>query len=161
MKYSKRTSSYGPWWVNKLIWPTVAVFWTRRTGGRARLLACLCGLVPVLSAANAPPAQGASSPAFDLSCASCHTVREGEANTFGPNLFGVVGRASGAAPDFEYSPALAGGKVQWTEQALDRFLASPSQFAPGTSMPFGGLARASDRGEIIAFLKAAGSVHRK
>lgn len=104
---------------------------------------------------SAGSAQPAASPGFELSCASCHNARAGEDNGFGPNLYGIFGKASGTASNFVYSPALAGGKIQWTEAALDRYLESPNQFAPGTSMPFGGLGSKSDRAEIIAYLKSA------
>lgn len=118
---------------------------------------CLSGLIVSLAPAQLAQAQTGGAAAFELSCGSCHTVGKDEGTKFGPGLFGIVGKSSGSAPDFEYSAALAGGKIKWTEQMLDRFLEAPDQAVPGTSMPFGGLAQAGTRAEIIAFLKAAGS----
>jgi cytochrome c len=79
----------------------------------------------------------------------------------GPNLFGVVGRTVASAPDFEYSAALARlpaeGYRVWTEDALDGYLRSPEDFAPGTAMTFVGLPDPGERADVIAYLAAAGN----
>jgi cytochrome c len=122
---------------------------------------CIYGLVMAFAPAGAAPAQPDGAALFELSCSSCHTAGKGEPNKFGPNLFGVVGRASGSVPDFQYSTALSGGKIKWTEQKLDQFIKDPAQTAPDTSMPFGGLPQEAYRAQIISFLKGARSEDRR
>ena len=92
-------------------------------------------------------------------CYACHSVVPGETGLTGPNLFGVVGRAVASARDFDYSAALEGlpaeGYRVWTEAALDAYLRSPEDFAPGTAMTFVGLPDPDERADVIAYLAAA------
>jgi cytochrome c len=83
-------------------------------------------------------------------CSGCH-VLTGE-GFGGPPLAGVVGRKAGTAPGFQFSSAMTGSGITWTEDNLDKFLADPSKVAPGTSMFFN-LADAKDRADVIAYLK--------
>ena len=66
-------------------------------------------------------------------CKSCHAIADPDGNVLvkggrtGPNLYGVVGRASGAA-DFRYSKALisAGENgLVWDEASVAAFAANP------------------------------------
>ena len=41
---------------------------------------------------------------------------------------------------------------EWTFEDLNKFLANPRAFIPGTSMAFIGLNRPSERGDVIAYL---------
>ena len=53
---------------------------------------------------------------FESNCAACHPSASGQ-NGYGPGLFGVVGRRSGTATGYVYSPSYveAGAKgVTWT-----------------------------------------------
>ena len=50
----------------------------------------------------------------------------------------------------------AQGYRVWTEDALDAYLRSPEDFAPGTAMTFVGLPDPGDRADVIAYLAAAG-----
>ena len=92
-------------------------------------------------------------------CYACHSVVAGEGGLSGPNLHGVIGRAAGAEPGFDYSPALRAAAndrgLAWTARELDRFLADPELALPGTSMAFVGLADARERTDVIAYLVAA------
>lgn len=93
---------------------------------------------------------------FNNACRTCHTVNEGD-NRLGPSLHGVVGRKSGAVEGANYSSALAGGRITWDPQTLDKFLQDPASVAPGTTMkPFGGIASAEERASIIAYLETSG-----
>jgi cytochrome c len=94
-------------------------------------------------------------------CYSCHSVDPGEtAQLPGPSLFRVVGRPAAALPGFEYSDALkakgAAGLV-WTPTALDRYIADPEAFAPGTLMSVPPLRDAQERADLIAYLSAFGA----
>ena len=108
-----------------------------------------------LAAAAAPAwAAGDASrgEALFAQCAACHRPA-GEANAIGPNLKGVVGRKAASAEDFTYSPPLRRSGITWTDDKLDAFLADPQAVAPGTKMPFAGVASPADRADIIAYLK--------
>jgi cytochrome c len=89
-------------------------------------------------------------------CYACHSVVPGETGLTGPNLSGVVGRAVASAPDFDYSDALEAlpmrGYQRWTEAALDAFITSPEDFAPGTTMTFVGIRDPGERADLIAWL---------
>ncbi|HZR73216.1 hypothetical protein [Bradyrhizobium sp.] len=65
---------------------------------------------------------------------------------------GIVGRAAGTVPGYNYSPALRNAKIIWTEQNLDKWLNNPQELIPGTKM-FYEVKNAQDRADIIAFLK--------
>jgi cytochrome c len=91
-------------------------------------------------------------------CAACHTVNQGGANGIGPNLFGTVGEAIGQGKGgFAFSEALKGKGGNWTFEALDHWLTSPREFAPGTKMTFAGLGNPADRANLIAWLNTQGS----
>ena len=86
-------------------------------------------------------------------CLSCHAFQPGEPELEGPTLWGVVGRRIGGAPDYAYSDALRSQEGHWDRATLDRFLASPQEFAPGVNMTFGGVRNAADRKAVLDFLE--------
>jgi cytochrome c len=91
-------------------------------------------------------------------CAACHTITSGGANGIGPNLYGTVGEAIGQGrAGFAFSDALKSKGGKWDFAALDHWLTSPREFAPGTKMTFAGLGDGVDRANIIAYLNAQGS----
>lgn len=85
-------------------------------------------------------------------CQSCHTITPGGANMTGPNLHGVFGRKSASVADYKYSDALKGAGFVWDADHLDKWLAQPQTFLPGTKMTFAGLKEAKDRTDLIAYL---------
>ena len=87
-------------------------------------------------------------------CAACHKIERGEDNV-GPSLHGVFGRKAGTLADFRYSPALKRSGITWSAQTLDTFLADPQKVVPANRMPYAGLADASDRTDLIAYLQKA------
>ena len=86
-------------------------------------------------------------------CAACHSL-EADNNTLGPNLKGVVGRKAAAVEDFTYSPPMRRATVTWTPETLDAFLTDPQVVVAGTKMPFAGMASATDRADLIAYLQS-------
>jgi cytochrome c len=87
-------------------------------------------------------------------CAACHTFGKGEPNRVGPNLYGVVGRPKGTEGGFDYSAPMKGKGGNWSIDDLDKFLANPRGFVPGTKMSFAGVPRGSERADVIAFLNS-------
>ncbi|MDP3749448.1 MAG: cytochrome c family protein [Phenylobacterium sp.] len=86
-------------------------------------------------------------------CKSCHTIVPGGANMTGPNLHGVFGRKAGAVADYKYSDAVKNAGFVWDAEHLDKWLAEPRTFLPGTKMSFAGLKEARDRVDLIAYVK--------
>ena len=89
-------------------------------------------------------------------CQACHSLDPGK-TILGPSLAGIVGRKSGAEPDFNYSPALKQAAFTWDAATLDGYLMDPQKSVPGNRMPFPGLRTDRDRKDLIAFLAAANS----
>src|SRR3954470_24711430 len=89
--------------------------------------------------------------AFNRRCAVCHSVAEGQ-NKVGPSLHGVVGRASGSAPNFNYSPAMKSAGKTWDAASIDTYLQDPKAYVPGNRMILVGLKDEAERQNIIAYL---------
>lgn len=86
-------------------------------------------------------------------CRSCHTIAEGGPDMTGPNLHGVFGRQAGTKPGYKYSDAVQAAGFIWDGEHLDKWLADPRGFMPGTKMSFAGLKDPKDRIDLIAYLK--------
>ena len=108
-------------------------------------------------AAGAAPAVAAGDPVKGAEvfkkCAACHVMAG--ANGIGPSLGKIFGDDVGKGRGgFAFSDALAKKGGKWDEATLDKWLANPREFAPGTKMTFAGLENAQDRADLIAYLKA-------
>jgi cytochrome c len=89
-----------------------------------------------------------------LQCRSCHTLKRGQADMVGPNLFGFFGtRVATHRPSFSYSAAARTSDVVWSDSNVDKWLEDPAAAIPGTSMAFAGIKRADTRAALIAYLK--------
>lgn len=90
-------------------------------------------------------------------CKACHTLKEGEANKIGPNLYGIFTRGVASVEDFNYSKAMrakAAEIAEWNDETLAEYLTKPSKYVKGTAMSFAGLRKEKQRVNIIAYLRA-------
>jgi cytochrome c len=85
-------------------------------------------------------------------CAACHTFEKGGPNRVGPNLFGIVNEPKGEGRGFNFSAAMKGKGGAWTDEDLNKFIANPKGFVPGTAMGFAGISKDSERADVIAYL---------
>lgn len=75
---------------------------------------------------------------FNRQCSTCHVVENeageilaGRASHVGPNLYGVVGRAPGTFPEFNYGDSLVAygaTEVVWGEENLVGYMQDPTDF---------------------------------
>jgi cytochrome c len=85
-------------------------------------------------------------------CASCHTFDKNGPNRVGPNLYGIVGEKRGEGRNFNFSAAMKAKGGEWTFEELDKFLASPKGYIPGTAMSFAGITNEKERADLIVYL---------
>jgi cytochrome c len=114
------------------------------------LLAFVAGWAP---AADGPlqgdPAAGKA--VYDR-CLACHALAY---DRTGPRHCGLFGRRAGGVKDFAYSEAMKRSGIVWNGKTLDRFLANPLAAVPGTAMGYAGVTDASERANLIAWLRQA------
>jgi cytochrome c len=84
-------------------------------------------------------------------CSVCHST-DGT-NGVGPTLQGIVDSKAGEVPGFRFSRAMKASNIMWDDKSLDAYLVDPQKTIPGNVMPFSGLADATERADLIAYLK--------
>lgn len=102
-------------------------------------------------------------------CMTCHRIGPDAKNMVGPVLTGVIGRQSGTAPGFSYSPlnkAAGEAGLVWSEDLIFQYLPDPNAFlkkfltdkgkadqATGSTKMAFKLAGEEQRKDVIAYLK--------
>ena len=106
------------------------------------------------SLAQQPTSDEAGRQAFNNSCRTCHSAKEGD-NRLGPNLNKIVGRKAGSLPDYNYSSSMKEAGFVWDQDKLTRFMVKPDDVVSGNKMrPYGGVS-AEEAAKIVAYLQAA------
>lgn len=106
------------------------------------------------SLAQQPASGEAAQQAFNNSCRTCHSVKEGD-NRLGPNLNRIVGRKAGALPNYNYSPSMKEAGFVWDQDKLTRFLVKPEEVVSGNKMqPYGGVSP-DEAAKVVAYLQSA------
>src|SRR5258707_5676589 len=83
-------------------------------------------------------------------CAACHTFEKGGPNRVGPNLFGIVNDHRGEGRGgVNFSAAMKAKNGTWTYDDLNKFIAHPKGFVPGTAIGFAGIPKDSERADLI------------
>lgn len=103
----------------------------------------------LLASADAGKGQSAAK-----KCVACHVFDKGGPNKIGPALYGVVARPKGAHPGFAYSTAMKSKGGEWAYEDLDKFLANPKAYVPGTIMAFAGVTNPKERADTLAYLRS-------
>jgi len=88
-------------------------------------------------------------------CKACHSFKNDGRNGVGPNLYGIFNAKIANVEGFKYSGAFNDqkGKIVWDDENLDGFMKKPKKFIPKNKMAFGGIKKAKDRKNLIAYLK--------
>ena len=116
-------------------------------------LAAAGALLSLLTAAVAQDAERGK--ALFEQCVTCHLLQPGQSEA-GPHLHKLFGRRAASVDTFVYSPPMRRSNFVWTPELLDAFLKEPQsgQFR-GNRMPFAGMPDATERADLVAYLKQA------
>ncbi|WP_145927557.1 c-type cytochrome [Bradyrhizobium neotropicale] len=130
--------------------------WMRLIAGAG--LAWLLSAPAALAQQPTAASDDAAHQAFNNSCRTCHSVKEGD-NRLGPNLNKIVGRKAGSLPNYNYSPAMKDAGFVWDQDKLTRFIVKPDEVVSGNKMqPYGGVS-SEEAVKVIAYLQAAAEQH--
>jgi cytochrome c len=124
--------------------------WLRAVAGAGVLTLLLSA---ASSFAQQPASGDAAHQAFNNSCRTCHSVKEGD-NRLGPNLNKIVGRKAGSLPNYNYSSSMKEAGFDWDQDKLTRFLVKPDEVVSGHKMqPYGGIST-EEAGKVVSYLQA-------
>jgi cytochrome c len=85
-------------------------------------------------------------------CMACHRIGPGAKNSVGPDLNGLDGRKAGTEAGYNYSDGMKKAGFTWDQANFEAYITNPKAKVPGNKMPFGGLANATDRENLWAYI---------
>lgn len=85
-------------------------------------------------------------------CKTCHNLTKTK-NKIGPHLVGIFGRKAGSVEGYKYSSAMRNSGIVWDEKNMEAYITKPKEFLPGNKMTFAGLKKASQRADVMAYMK--------
>jgi len=91
-------------------------------------------------------------------CSACHQMGAGAVNGIGPHLNRVFDRRAGSIEGFNYSRSLlrmGEDGLVWRLDTLDAYIENPRALVSGTSMAYRGLRNASQRADLLAYMRAS------
>ena len=101
---------------------------------------------------TAPAQDSAAGKAGFGKCEACHAVGTGAKNKLGPELNGLVGRRTGAAGGYQYSPAVKNAGFVWDGTSFAAFIANPRGKIPGNKMVFAGIKDETEIANLWTYL---------
>jgi cytochrome c len=118
------------------------------------ILALAAALPEGFAAGGVPPAGDPEhgKAIYTQECKGCHALNE---TLIGPKHCGVFGRPAGTVSGYAYSEVMKQAGFVWDAKHLDEFLKSPITYLNGTNMGYVGLDSATDRADLIAYLRLA------
>lgn len=126
-----------------------------KTPSLLALAICAATAYPVAAAEIGDATAGADG--FKKNCSACHQVGPEAKNRIGPRLTGIYGRRAGTVDDFAgYSKSIirmGNDGLTWTLETLDAYIENPKALVSGTRMNFKGIADATQRANILAYLR--------
>lgn len=93
---------------------------------------------------------------FQQKCGKCHQVGEDARHGTGPHLNNIFDRKIAQFDDFMYSEGIYRARrdgMVWDLEHLDAYLTNPKVLVSGTNMDFRGMDDATQRGDILAYLR--------
>lgn len=91
---------------------------------------------------------------FHRKCVVCHSLEPGR-HKVGASLYDLFGQIGGTSEGYYYSSSMETIRPLWDAYAMDYWTQDPKSLIPGTKMPFAGIKEASERADLIAYLRKA------
>ena len=93
---------------------------------------------------------------FHKKCVVCHSL-EPEVHKVGASLYDLFGQVGGTSEGYAYSSSMEAIRPLWGAYAMEYWTQDPRSLVPGTKMSFAGIKEASERADLIAYLRKATS----
>lgn len=110
--------------------------------------------VAAVAAVVLPPAAHAQDgeTLFKRQCTICHATQAGQ-NKVGPSMAGIAGKKAASTPGFQYSDAMKGSDITWTDDTLAKYITDPKAVVPGGKMVFAGMKKPDEVQAVIDYIK--------